>query len=107
MTQPQATPRRFWSRRRKRLAILLAVVVLFVGYYCYRDKPMKLVQTTDFERLANPKTGEVVDYHFAYDALQNEAIAPVEENGWRELLRTFGPLAPCLSTQLYGRYLCR
>ena len=88
------TPKRFWTRWKKRIfGVLLGLVVLCVGYYCYRDKPMKLVQTTDFERLANPKTGEVVDYHFAYDALQNEEIAPVEENGWRELLRTFGPLA--------------
>lgn len=93
--QGRAEPtKRFWTRRKKRFfGVLLGLVVLCVGYYCYRDKPMKLVQTTDVERLADPKTGEVVDYHFAYDALQNDAIAPVEENGWRELLRTFGPLA--------------
>ena len=90
----QENAKRFWTRRKKRFfGVLLGLVVLYVGYYCYRDKPMKLVQTTDFERLADPKTGEVVDYHFAYDALQNDAIEPVEENGWRELLRTFGPLA--------------
>ena len=93
MTQPQATPRRFWSRRRKRRAVLLGVVVLCVGCYCYRDKPLNLAQTTEIDRAANPKTGEVVDYRYAYNALQDAALSPVEENGWRTILQTFGPIA--------------
>ena len=89
----QTTPKRGWSRRRKFLAVLLGLVAVCAGYYCYRDKPLKLVQTTEIDRKADPKTGEVVDYRYAYNALQEEAIAPVEENGWRVILQTLGPIA--------------
>ena len=89
----QTTPKRGWSRRRKFLTVLLGLVAVGAGYYCYRDKPLKLVQTTEINRKADPKTGEVVDYRYAYNALQEEAIAPVEENGWRAILQTLGPIA--------------
>lgn len=89
----QPTSKRFWSRRRKFFAVLLGLVAVGAGYYCYRDKPLKLVQTTDLEHAVNPKTGEVVDYRFAFNAAQDASYSPAEENGWRLILKALGPKA--------------
>ena len=89
----QPTSKRFWSRRRKFFAVLLGLVAVGAGYYCYRDKPLKLVQTTEIDRQADPKTGEVVDYRFAFNATQDSSYGPAEENGYRLILQALGPKA--------------
>ncbi|MBR0226140.1 MAG: hypothetical protein IJL92_08800, partial [Thermoguttaceae bacterium] len=81
-----------WKKTKRAFLILLALVVLCVGVYCYRDKPAKLVQTTD-PNGADPAKGEIVDYHFLYNAVQDEELGPPEENGWRLILQALGPRA--------------
>ncbi|MBR0226141.1 MAG: DUF1559 domain-containing protein [Thermoguttaceae bacterium] len=81
-----------WKKTKRVFLILLALVVIGAGVYCYRDKPAKLVQTTDPDG-ADFKKGEIVDYHFLYDTVQDEALSPPEENGWRLILQALGPRA--------------
>ena len=81
-----------WKKTKRVFLILLALVVIGAGVYCYRDKPAKLVQTTDPDG-ADFKKGEIVDYHFLYNAAQDEALSPPEENGWRLILQALGPRA--------------
>ena len=71
----------------------MGVVVVCVGVYFYRDKPAKLVQTTDITQEVDAKRGEIVDYHFAFNAAQEEELGPPEENGWRLILQALGPRA--------------
>ena len=82
-----------WSRGRKILTVLLGIVIVCVGVYFYRDKPAKLVQTTDITQEVDYKRGEIVDYHFAFNAAQDERLSPAEENGWRLILQALGPRA--------------
>ena len=82
-----------WSLSRIIVAVLLGVVVVCVGVYFYRDKPAKLVQTTDITQEVDYKRGEIVDYHFAFNAAQEEELGPPEENGWRLILQALGPRA--------------
>ena len=81
-----------WKKTKRVFLILLALVVLCAGVYCYREKPAKLAQTTDPDG-ADFKKGEIVDYHFLYNAAQDEALSPPEENGWRLILQALGPRA--------------
>ena len=89
----QENVKRFWTRRKKRLVVLLLVLVLFVGLRFYRDKPMKLVQTTDVDQKVDHNSGEVLDYRSIFESMQDAALAPPEENGWRLILQALGPLA--------------
>ena len=88
----KAPSKRFWTAPKVVGAIILALIVICVCVYCYRDKPAKLIQTTDLDG-ANPAKGEIVDYRFAYNAKQDEELGPPEENGWRLILQALGPCA--------------
>ena len=80
-----------WGRR---LCIaVLGIAAVLTGVYFYRDRPAKLIQTANFDEKVDYKKGEIVDYRFAYNALQKKCIEPVEENGWRLLLQALGPRA--------------
>ncbi len=80
-----------WGRR---LCIaVLGIAAVLTGVYFYRDRPAKLIQTANFDEEVDYKKGEIVDYRFAYNALQEQCIAPVEENGWRLILQALGPRA--------------
>ena len=82
-----------WSRSAKVFIVLLALAAVCAGVYFYRNKPMTLVQTENVDQNSNPKTGEIVDFAYAYNAAQDKELSPPEENGWRLILQTLGPLA--------------
>ena len=82
----------FWTTIAVVLGVPLALVVICVCVYCYRNKPAKLVQTADLDG-ANSAKGEIVDYRYAYVAAQDEEFNPPEENGWRLILQALGPRA--------------
>ena len=84
-TDPKRRRRTFWL-------VIVGVIVVFTAYYVYRDRPAKYVQTENFEQVDYEK-GELVDYRCAFNALQEKNIAPVEENGWRLILKKLGPRA--------------
>ena len=88
----KAPSKRFWTAPKVVGAIILALIVICVCVYCYRDKPAKLIQTTDLDA-ANPEKGEIVDYRFAFNAAQDKELSPPEENGWRLILQALGPRA--------------
>ena len=92
MENEQETPRK-WGRCKKFFVFLLILAILGAVVYFYRDKPYKLVRTTDFNAEVNSAAGEIVDYHYAYNALQDEELGDPEENGWRLILQAFGPRA--------------
>ena len=93
MTVEQSKDRPKKRRGKKFLLILMGIVVVAIAYYRYRDRPMKLVQTTNLDAEVDYKKGEIIDYHYAFDALQTKNIEPVEENGWRLILQALGPRA--------------
>ena len=95
MEQPkdQEPPKKKLGRWKKFFLVLLILAIIGVGVYFYLDKPCKLIQTADFDADVNTAAGEIVDYHFAYNALQEEDVGDVEENGWRLILQAFGPCA--------------
>ena len=90
--QETSPKKKFWTAHKAVCAVLLALIVICVCVYCYRDKPAKLVQTTDLDA-ANPEKGEIVDYRFAFNAAQDKELSPPEENGWRLILQALGPRA--------------
>ncbi len=90
-SQDVLSPRK--SVWRKIFVLLVVLVVVCVGVYFLRDKPAKLVQTTDITQEVDYKRGEILDYHFAFNAAQDERLSPAEENGWRLILQALGPRA--------------
>ena len=81
----------FWILLALVAVALLIVVSASVSRLC--DKPAKLVQTENFDEEVDYAKGEIVDYRFAFNAMQERRISPVEENGWRLILQAFGPIA--------------
>ena len=82
---------RFWILLALVAVALLIVVSASVSRLC--DKPAKLVQTENFDEEVDYAKGEIVDYRFAFNAMQDRRISPVEENGWRLILQALGPRA--------------
>ena len=82
---------RFWILLALVAIALLIVVSTLVSRL--RDKPATLVQTANFDEEVDYAKGEIVDYRFAFNAMQERRISPVEENGWRLILQALGPIA--------------
>ena len=95
MTQEkeQEAPKKKRGRCKKFFVCILILAIIGAVAYFYRDKPFKLVQTADFDAEVNSAAGEIVDYHYAYNALQDEELGVAEENGWRLILQALGPRA--------------
>lgn len=87
------------KRHGARFWILLALVAIALSVVVstlvsrLRDKPATLVQTANFDEEVDYAKGEIVDYRFAFNAMQERRISPVEENGWRLILQALGPIA--------------
>ena len=81
----------FWILLALVAVALLIVVSASVSRLC--DKPAKLVQTENFDEEVDYAKGEIVDYRFAFNAMQERRISPVAENGWRLILQALGPIA--------------
>ena len=70
--------------------VALAVVVKYVVEKV-KDKPLKIASSTTVDSQPDFENGVGVSYIERYRALEDQAILPLEENGWRLVLKAFGP----------------
>ncbi|MBQ9873454.1 MAG: DUF1559 domain-containing protein [Thermoguttaceae bacterium] len=94
-SQPQEEPKR--SKRGKTLLIVVAIlIVCALGRYGYeksRDVPLREIKTAD-ATTASPDyaNGVGLDYRALYNLTQEREVLPADENGWKLLLQSFGPI---------------
>ena len=73
------------------LYFVLAVVAIWLVWYLAVDREATPVPIADVYEEVDPDKGEIPDYRALYDSLQEKDATPIEDNGWVDVYRAFGP----------------
>lgn len=87
--------KRFWKQ--KDLWIVIGVLcALFFTLYIRAvlcDRPLTIESAASADARPDYANAKGIDFHERFRLRMDETVLPAEENGWRELLQAFGPLA--------------
>ena len=73
------------------LYFVLAVVAIWLVWYLAVDREATPVPIADVYEEVDPDKGEIPDYRALYNSLQEKDATPIEDNGWVDVYKAFGP----------------
>ncbi len=86
---------RAWNKRAFAIAMASIVVAVFLIYLRAKalDRPLVIEAPVSIDARLDYENGKGVDMKKLYDLRQNDGFIATDDNGWRSILQTLGPLA--------------